>query len=163
MADEQTKDTQHDTEGLMRKNAELLAEVKKLKARIADLEGERDAAQERAEAAQATMRRVQLEEPIEAALGEAFRLPWRIVKPLVEEHFAFELGEDGKPQVTAVATGEAVEMAGLVAEMAAIPDLAAAMRPPSGGGAKGNDGGMRDAATEARAKPEKVASPFGLR
>jgi len=152
-----------DPEGLKRKNAELLAEVKKLKGRIADLEAERDNARAKADGAQATMRRVQLDEPVEAALGNAFVAPWRVMKPLVEEHFGFDLGEDGKPVVTAKQTGEAVALDAIHAEMAAIPDLAAAMRPPSGGGAPGSEGSGREVTGDTGTKRKKVEPQLGLR
>lgn len=156
----ETKD--HDVDGLLRKNAELLGEVKALKARVAEIEVERDAAAADAAGARETMRRVQLEEPLEQALGGAFVAPWRIMRPLVDEHFDVDLGEDGKPQITAKADGAAVALAGLLTAMQAVPDLAAAMRPPAGAGARGNDHPQDREQGEGPARP-KVASPFGLR
>jgi hypothetical protein len=109
------------------------------------------------------MRRVQLEEPLEQALGQAFFAPWKIMRPLLGEHFEFALGDDGKPVITARATGEAVPIGGMIAAMATIPDLAAALRPPRGGGAPGNDrGSSLSDVLQPKAKP-KVAQTFGLR
>ena len=156
-----TEKQEHDVDGLLRKNAELLGEVKALKAKVAEIEGERDGARAEAQEARETMRRVQLDEPLEQVLGGAFVAPWRIMRPLVEEHFDAVLGEDGRPQITAKASGEAVAMGGMIAAMQAVPDLAAALRPPRGSGARGNNGHDPH---EPQAKPQaKVASPFGLR
>jgi hypothetical protein len=85
-------EAKHDIDGLLRKNAELLGELKAAKARIAELESERDAARADAQVARDTMRRVQLEEPLEQSLGQAFVAPWKIMRPLLGEHFTFELG-----------------------------------------------------------------------
>lgn len=156
------KRDEHDVDGLLRKNAELLAEVKKLKQRITDLEGERDAAEAKAEEAAQTMRRVQLDEPLEQAVGGAFVAPWRVMRPLVEEHFDVSLGEDGKPSIVRKESGEAVPLDGMLRAMQEIPDLAAAIRAPSGGGARGGKGNgerLEDAPPAKR----KVAPQYGLR
>jgi hypothetical protein len=50
----------------------------------------------------------------------------------------------------------------MVAAMATIPDLAAALRPPRGGGALGNDRGSSLPDVPQQRKP-KVAATFGLR
>lgn len=163
MTEQQETKTEHDVDGLLRKNAELLADIKKLKGRIAEIEGERDTAVQEAEAVRGTLHRVQLDEPIEAALADAFRLPWRIVRPLVEEHFSFELGEDGKPVVTAKETGDAVSLGEIMGEMASIPDLASAMRPPTGGGTRGREGGDGMSSTAPAPKGKTVAPGLGLR
>lgn len=156
-----TEKQEHDVDGLLRKNAELLGEVKGLKAKVAEIEAERDGARAEAQAAQDTMRRVQLDEPLEQAVGGAFVAPWRIMRPMIEEHFEVALGEDGKPQIKAKASGEAVALAGLLQAMQTVPDLAAAMRPPSGGGARGSHAGDLSE-RQPKAQP-KVASSFGLR
>jgi hypothetical protein len=156
-----TTEAKHDVDALLRKNAELLGELKAAKARLAEVEAEREAARGEAQAARDTMRRVQLDEPLEQALGGAFVAPWRIMRPLVEEHFEVGLDGDGKPQVVAKANGEAVPIGSMFAAVMAVPDLAAAMRPARGGGARGNDGPDPHGP---QAKPQaKVASPFGLR
>lgn len=155
-----TEKQEHDIDGLLRKNAELLGEVKALKAKVAEIEAERDGARSEAQAAQETMRRVQLEEPLERAAAPAFAVPWRIVRPLIEEHFDIALGEDGAPQITAKASGEAVPLDGLVRAAQAVPDLAVALRPISGPDVRGGASRGRDP----RPDPQpKVASPFGLR
>ena len=152
----------HDTEGLLRKNAELLAEVKGLKARITALEGERDAAKQDADAAHLTMRKTLLDDPLERQLGAAFSLPWRHIRPLVEEHFVFALGDDGKPIANPAAGGDAVGLDCLTSAFAAIPDLAVVLRKPQGGGARGSAGPIEIERGKSKAR-EKVASPFGLR
>ena len=152
---------EHDVDGLLRKNAELLAEVKTLKSKITALEGERDTAKAEADTAQATMRKTLLDDPLERELGEAFSLPWRHMRPLVEEHFSFALGDDGKPVATPAAGGDPVVLAEVKGAFAAIPDLAVALRPAKGGGATGGAG--RHVPEPEKASREKVASPFGLR
>jgi hypothetical protein len=152
---------EHDVDGLLRKNAELLAEVKGLKARITALEGERDTAKAEADTAQATMRQTLLDDPIERELGAVFSLPWRHMRPLVEEHFSFTLGDDGKPVATPAAGGDALMLESVRGAFASIPDLAVALRPAKGGGATG--GGARHVPEPEKASREKVASPFGLR
>lgn len=151
----------HDVDGLLRKNAELLAEVKGLKARIAALEGERDTAKAEADTAQATMRQTLLDDPLERELGGAFTLPWRHMRPLVEEHFSFALGDDGKPVATPAAGGDPIALEDVRGAFAAIPDLAVALRPAKGGGSTGGAG--RHVLEPVKASREKVASPFGLR
>jgi len=86
--------TNHDVDGLLRKNAELLAEVKGLKAKVAEVEGERDAATGDAAMAREVARQVSIERPLEGVLGGAFVAPWRVVRPLLDEHFQFELADD---------------------------------------------------------------------
>lgn len=152
----------HDVDGLLRKNAELLGQVKTLKARIGELEAERDAAQVSAQTATETMRRVQLDDPVQQALDKAFVAPWRVMKPLLDEHFDFALGDDGKPEIKIKGNGEVVTLDGIIAAMATIPDLAAALRPPSGGGARGS--GARDILPpDGHDTRRAVASQFGLR
>jgi hypothetical protein len=134
---------QNDITGLMRKNAELLAEVKALKGRLQEADSAREAALQAASDAQATMRRVALETPLEGALASRFVVPWRIIRPMLDDYFAFDT------------------LADLPGQIATIPDLAALLHPPRGGGAPGS-AGNRDFDAKPKA-PEKIASPFGLR
>ena len=154
-------DDKHDVDGLLRKNAELLSEVKAMKAKVTEVEGERDNALGEAVAAKEVARQVSIERPLEAALGSAFVAPWRVVRPLLDEHFDFALGDDG---IAAIAdkTGGELAFDKLLEQANAIPDLAVMLKPPSGGGAKASS------AYHGSEKPvEKqgtgVASPFGLR
>lgn len=83
------------------------------------------------------------------------------MRPLVEEHFDIALGEDGKPQIKAKDSGEGVALGEMLGAMQAVPDLATALKPPRGGGARGShEPSDRDAKDRPR---QKVASPFGLR
>lgn len=156
------KPEQHDIDGLLRKNAELLGELKTAKARITELEAERDGARAEAEEAAAAFRRVKLDEPLEAAIGQAFVLPWRMLRPVFDEHFDAALDDEGAPQITARATGEAVPMDALLREVQTIPDLAAALRPVSGPDVRG--GGHRHLRDlDAPPAPKQPAPRFGLR
>jgi hypothetical protein len=166
MTDEQTE---HNVEGLLRKNAELLAEIKTLKGRVASLEGERDASNTARDDAQAEVRRVTLDEPLENTVASMFSVPWRVMRSVVEEHFKFSLDEGGKPVLSDV-DGNPVSLGDRNATftpddlrrvMMAVPDLAATMRPPQGGGAQGGtqNGGGKTIATP----PKKVATQLGLR
>lgn len=151
---------EHDVDGLLRKNAELLGEVKELKAKLAEAEGARDAALQAASAAQATMRGVALERPLEGALGGAFIAPWRVVRPLLDEHFTFGMGEGQIAEIKTL-SGEAVALEGIMGHIQAIPDLAVMLKPASGGGAVGS---VRNYTIDGKAEPKpKVASPFGIR
>lgn len=158
-------DQKHDTDGLLRKNAELLAEVKSLKGKLAEMEGERDAALQTSSEAQDAMRRVAVERPLETFLGGAFVAPWRIVRPMLDEHFVIGIGGGDEAEIktrTDDGEGEAVALNALFDHVQTIPDLAAMLRPPKGGGAGGSWGDR--ISKEAQEKPrQKVASSFGLR
>lgn len=154
-------DTPHDVDGLLRKNAELLGEVKALKAKVAEVEGERDAAIADATAAKEAAHLVSIEKPLQAGLAGAFIAPWRVVRPLLDEHFDFATGDDGLPSIKDK-QGSPVALDGLIAEFAGIPDLAAMLRPPQGGGARGSDL-PGTGPTQDKKKPEAVAPAFGLR
>lgn len=151
---------QTDVSGLMRKNAELLAEVKALKGKLQEAESAREAALQAANEAQAVTRRVALETPLQDALSGRFVVPWRIVRPLLDDHFAFDMGADGGAEIKTKA-GEAVALADLPGQLATIPDLAALLHPPRGGGAKGSHTG-HDVDDKPK-QPDRVASPFALR
>jgi len=160
--------SEHDVDALLRKNAELLGQVKILKSKLAEAQGAHEAALQVASDAQATMRKVTLEKPLEAALSPCFVAPWRVVRPLLDEFFVVEDGgADGVQIQTRVDDGEGEELAldAMLRHIQTIPDLAAMLRPASGGGASGASGGRggvvpKSDKTEPR---EKVASPFGLR
>jgi cell division septum initiation protein DivIVA len=155
---------EHDVDGLLRKNSELLAEVKGLKAKVAEVEGERDEALQASSDAQDAMRKVTLEKPLETVLSGAFVAPWRVVRPLLDEHFVFDATADEGAQIRVRAEdgeGEAVALDGLMQHCQTIPDLAAMLKPASGGGASG--GLDMDRATAKKDAKPKVASPFGIR
>lgn len=163
------KNEEHNVEGLLRKNAELLDEIKTLKGRIVTLEDERDAAQSARDSANAEVQRVMLDEPLKDSVASMFSVPWRIMRPIIEEHFKFALGDDGNPVLSDL-EGNPVSLGERSAEFApedlrqvmmAVPDIAATMRPPQGGGARGNDG--RVSIPPAKSEPEKVAPKLGLR
>lgn len=86
-----------------------------------------------------------------------------MVRPLLDEYFTFDAGADEGARIkTRVedGAGEVVAFDALLRHVQTIPDLAAMLRPPSGGGASGG----RAIEMQDKAKPrEKVASPFGLR
>ena len=63
-----------DIQGLIAKRDELLNEVKKLKAKVAELEAERDTEKTRADTAEGDLRRVRLDDPVEAMLGDLFTI-----------------------------------------------------------------------------------------
>ncbi|KIN72787.1 hypothetical protein [Sulfitobacter guttiformis] len=163
------QNTEHNIEGLLRKNAELLADIKTLKGRIATLEGERDAANTARDDATANVQRVMLDEPLENTVASMFSVPWRVMRSVVEEHFKLSLDESGKPMLSDV-DGNPVSLGDRPANftpddlrqaMMAVPDLAATMRPPSGGGAPGSNGASATATPPQKA--EKVAPRLGLR
>lgn len=157
-------DEKHDVDGLLRKNGELLAEVKALKAKVTELEGERDGAKADADTAQAMTRSVSIERPLEAVLGNSFVAPWRIVRPMLDEHFSFDLSDEGGAVVTArgdEGEGEAIPLSQIGHRVNAIADLSAMLKPPTGGGGRGSTGAGNIQSEEKT--PRKVASPFGLR
>lgn len=155
-----TEENKHDVDGLLRKNAELLAEVKSLKANLAEIETERDAALADSEAANATVRQIAVETPIEDEFGQAFVAPWRVVRPLLDEHFDFAISDQGAISIKSK-DGEELSLETMRAELSAIPDLAAMVKPARGGGAKSaSQGGVHNGEA---VKQKKVASPFSLR
>lgn len=97
MSDDDKKD---DVQGLIAKRDELLGEVKKLKARVADLESERDAEKARADTAEGDLRRVRLDDPVEQIMGDLFTIKLRHALPEVKDHFDFVLGDDGAVRFT---------------------------------------------------------------
>lgn len=155
-------DDKHDVDGLLRKNGELLSEVKTLKAKVTELEGERDGAKADAIAAQAMTRAVSIERPLEAVLGDSFVAPWRIVRPMLDEHFKFDLSDEGSAAVSTVGEEtEIIRLAEIGDRIANIPDLSAMLKPAAGGGGRGSTGSGNIQTEEKKARP--VASPFGLR
>ena len=162
-----------DIQGLIAKRDELLGEVKKLKAKVAELEAERDTANARADTAEGDLRRVRLDDPVEAMLGDLFTIKLRHALPEVRDHFDFTLGEDGAVRFTDK-EGQPVTLvqdqreAGFTAD-----DIRKALiehggfdeilRAPGvgGGGKPPNSGGQ--GVQSAPQKPEKVAPAFGLR
>lgn len=156
-----SEEPKHDIDGLLRKNAELLGEVKELKAKLAEAEGATQAALQAASDAQAAMRKVALEKPLEGVLGGAFVAPWRVVRPLLDEHFTINMGADDLAEIKTL-SGEVVALDAMMQHVQTIPDLAAMLKPPSGGGASGSGGRSFEIDRKPEPKP-KVASPFGIR
>lgn len=161
MTDQKT--VEEELEAVKRKNAELLGELKGLKAKIAGLEEERDAAKGRADEAEATMGRVLLEDPIEREIAPRFVVPWRVLRPLIAEHFEFALNDEGKPVATTKGDEpETLDMAGVLTAMQAIPDIAATMRLPKGDGDRGSPPARSRPPSAQNEKPNPPAR-FGLR
>jgi|GEM_PF-4646573 len=173
MSDDDKKD---DVQALIAKRDELLGEVKKLKARLADLEGERDTAVARADTAEADLRRVRLDDPVEQIMGDLFTIKLRHALPEVKDHFDFALDDDGAVKFT-TKDGEPVKIteggkereAGFTAE-----DIRAALtehggfdeilRAPGVGGSGKPPASTSGAVASDRAeKGGKVAPAFGLR
>lgn len=170
-------DTSHDVQGLIAKRDELLGEVRKLKARVAELEGDVSAAVARADTAEADLRRVRLDEPVAHVLGDLFAINLRHALPEVKDHFDFALGDDGNVRFTTkdgspvtIKDGAKEREAGFSAA-----DIRAALiqhggfdeilRAPGVGGSgkpPGSGGGSHVASVPAK-KAEKVAPAFGLR
>ncbi|MEI4262332.1 hypothetical protein [Roseovarius sp. D0-M9] len=165
-----------DVQGLLAKRDELLREVKNLKGRVAELEGERDAANGRADNAEGEVQRVRLDEPVAAVLGDMFAVKLKYVLPDVQEHFSFNLGDDGQVQFTAkdgarVKVGEAGKEreAGFNSD-----DVRAALEAhggfddvlltrAKGGTGKPPSAGQNGVMTGDAPKSQKVAPEFGLR
>lgn len=168
--------TKHDVQGLIAKRDELLGEVKRLKARVAELEGERDAAQLRADGAEADLKRVRLDDPVESVLGDLFTIKLRHALPEVKDHFDFLLGDDGGVRFT-TKEGEAVKIRDGGKEREAsfnANDIRQALiehggfdeilRAPGVGGGGKQPGSTSSGGQAAQAKPDrKVATQFGLR
>mgnify|MGYP006432063917 CR=1 FL=1 len=162
-----------DMQGLIAKRDELLGEVKKLKARVAELEAERDTAKARADTAEGDLHRVKLDEPVESVLGDLFTIKLRHALPEVKDHFDFALGEDGAVHftdkegqpVTLVEDGReagfnADDIRKALTEHGGFDEILRA--PGAGGGGKPpNSGGQ--GVSSAPQEPKRVAPSFGLR
>lgn len=162
-----------DVSGLTAKRDELLAENKRLKARLAELEGERDAERARAEKAEGEFRRVTVDEPVEAMLADLFVVPLRHVMGEVREHFSFirdEAGalqiraKDGQPVTLEDGTEVAFEPEPIRKALLEVGTLGEVVRGTlaTGGGAPGGSAGQ-PAGTAKLRRPELVAPRFGLR
>ena len=88
-------DKTENTEGLLAKRDELLAENKALKAKVANLEAELGAATTTAEAAQQEVQRIKLDQPLAECLGDMFSVHLKWILPELQEKFAFSLSDDG--------------------------------------------------------------------
>lgn len=165
-------ETPADLSGLTAKRDELLAQVKALKARLAEVEAERDGAQAAAAEAEARFNAAVIDRPVDAVLADLFLVPLRHVKPEIEAHFAFGVGDEGAIRVLDQ-DGNPVMLEGREAQCApadmlkllrGIGTLDEVLRGTlaSGGGAvaTGASGAMVSRKQET---PRKVASPFGLR
>lgn len=161
-----------DETGLTAKRDELLAEVKILKARLKEVEAERDAERERADKAEGEFRRVTIDDPVEAVLADLFVVPLRHVMGEVREHFDFVRDDAGALQMRTKA-GEPVKLsdgAEVTFEPEAIRkallevgtlDEVVRGTLAIGGGAPGGKGGQPAATGPVRRAP--VAQRFGLR
>lgn len=170
------EDNKDDVQKLLAKRDELLGEVRTLKARVAELEGERDGAVARADTADAEVKRLCLDDPVADVLGEMFAVKLKYVLPDIEEDFAFALGDDGQVTFTgkdgaAVQVGEAGKEreAGFNAD-----DIRAALEAhggfdgvllsqAKGGGGKQPGRGATGLSPQEPKKAQKVAPDFGLR
>lgn len=170
-------DENDELEKLRAKRDELLGEVKALKAKNAELESARAEAVTRADAAEGEVRRVRLDEPVEAVLGDLFTVRLKHVLPEIREHFDFALGEDGEISFTTkdgepvtIGSGSGAREAGFTAD-----DVRAALvahgafdeilRAPGAGGSgkpPGSGSTAQDAQRQGQ-KPARVAPTFGLR
>lgn len=169
-------DNKDDVQKLLAKRDELLGEVRTLKARVAELEGERDGAVARAATAEAEVKRLCLDDPVAAVLGDLFAVKLKYVLPDIEEDYSFALGDDGQVTFTAkdgapVKVGEAGKEreAGFNAD-----DIRAALEAHGGfdgvllsqckgGGGKQPGSGATGVVTQGPQKRQKVAPEFGLR
>lgn len=161
---------QVDLSGLTAKRDELLGEVRKLKTRVTELEGERDDAAKRADEAEAEVKRVTIDEPVNSLLADLFTVPLKYVRDGLEEHFQFKPGDDGKLQFL-TATGDPVKIEDRSAEftqddvhkvLQGLGQFDEVLRGSmaTGGGAPG--GGRSGIDQEAK-KPPRVAPQLGLR
>lgn len=161
---------QVDLSGLTAKRDELLGEVRKLKSRVVELEGERDVAVKRAEEAEADVKRVTIDEPVNSLLADLFTVPLKYVREGLGEHFQFKPGDDGKMQFL-TADGEPVKIDDRPAEFTQ-DDVYKVVRGlgqfdevlrgtlSSGGGAPG---GGKAAINQEAPRAPRVAPRLGLR
>ena len=156
--------------GLIAKRDELLAEVRKLKARLAEVEGERDAEKVRADAAESNLQRVTVDEPVEAVLSKVFAVSLHRVMPDLKEHYRFDRGEDGQLQFR-TKEGEPVMVkdreagfaeADIHEALSATGKFDDVLRGSLASGS-GSPGGSRHPVAKADPKKASIDSPFGLR
>jgi len=167
MSEEQNDQTEpQNVDGLVRKNRELLGEVKTLRAKLVEMTAARDALS-------ASYGKVTLDQPLQEMLAKVSPFPPRFTRPMIEEHFSFVLGDDGQVQVRDK-TGQPVQVEGrealftegdMRAALAAIPEMHKIVygNQSSGGGAPGGAGRDYQSAPKKPEPKPKVASPFGLR
>lgn len=159
--------------GLLRKRDELLAEVRALKAKLAEVTAERDAMAEAKGRSDAELKAITIDRPTDDLLAQVAVLPVRFVRPAFDEHFSVKLDDKGQLQFL-TAEGQPVQIEGRQAVFSA-EDIRAAMahvdelRPvvkgsqASGGGATGGGRGVPQPTAKKPEPKPKVASPFGLR
>jgi len=159
-----------DLSGLTAKRDELLAKVKELKGRIAELEGERDAILAQATESAARFKAEVIDRPVDEVLADLVLIPLRHVKPEIEAHFTFELGDDGAIQVRdkdgkpVVVDGREIQCTrgDMMKALATVGTLDEVLRGTLAKGAGGTSKNEGLAASEP-VKAKQVASPFGLR
>lgn len=170
--EDQISTLNEEIERLRQKNAELLNESKKAKARTSELESA-------LQAANGKLMDLELNKPVEAMLKDLFIVSPRLARMELEEHYQFVLGEDGKIQMQDK-QGKPVEVQ-LDNEETIRPaqftpkDIESALvksgkfnsiligSRASGGGASGVKSGSGYTPKSAPATEPKPASPFGLR
>ena len=167
MSEEQTEQTEaHNVDGLLKKRDQLLSEVKTLRAKLAEVTAERDSLA-------ASYGKVTLDQPLSEMLARVSPIPPRFVRPMVEEHFSFILGDDGAVQMR-TKEGKPVQIEGreavfteadVKAALASVTELRGVVygNQASGGGATGGGKGVPQPAPKKPEPKPKVASPFGLR
>lgn len=161
-----------DETGLTAKRDELLAEVKALKARLKEVEAERDGERVRADKAETELRRATIDAPVEAVLADLFVVPLRHVMGEVREHFDFirddagalqMRGKDGQPVTLEDGAEVTFEPEAIRKALLEVGTLDEVLRGTlaSGGGAPGGNGKLPAQTGEIRRAP--VAQRFGLR
>ncbi|QKK02739.1 MAG: hypothetical protein HND55_08820 [Pseudomonadota bacterium] len=146
-------------QGLVEKRDQLLAEVKKLKARVTELEGERDTANERADRAEAEVQRITVDNPVDDLLKDVFTVPTDQARKLLDGQFKFERGEDG----IALFDAEGERVAGFDADEVKEALQAAGYSKTILLGSRASGSGGTTETQSAKSEPAPRARSYGLR